>query len=53
MKKIHVPSHQFFGLLVLELHQPALLEVRSHDDVADVLEDHMECDLSVNINRQN
>ena len=47
MEKMHLPTHQFFGLLVLELHQPALLEVRSHDDVADVLEDQMECHLSL------
>ena len=53
MEKIHVPSHQFFGLLVLELHQPAFLEESAHDDIAHVLEDDMEGNLPVNRNRKN
>lgn len=38
-------SHEFFGLLVLQLHKPALLEECAQDDVAHVHEDDMECDL--------
>ena len=42
-----VPSHEFFGLLILQVHQPALLEKCAHDDIAHVLEDGMESDLPV------
>ena len=50
---MYVPSHNFFGFLILELHQLALLEVCAQDDVAHVHENDMERDLSVNRTRQN
>ena len=53
MEKMHVPPHHFFDLLVLELHQPPLLEECGHDDKAHILKDHMECDLPMNRTRQN
>ena len=39
------PSHEFFGLLILQLHQPAFLEECAQDDISHVHEYHMECDL--------
>ena len=53
MEKMHVPSHHFFDLLVLELHQPPLLKECGHDDIAHVLKDHVEGYLSVKRTRQN
>ena len=50
---MYVPSYKFFGLLVLKLHQPALLEECAQDDIAHILKDHMKGDLSVNKTSQN
>ena len=47
------PSHEFFGLLILQLHQPAFLEECAQDDIAHILKDHMKGDLSVNKTSKN
>lgn len=39
------PSHQFFGLLILQLHQSALLEECAQDDITHIFEDNMKGDL--------
>ena len=53
MEKLYVPTHKFFDILVLKLHQPALLEECGHDDAALIFKDEMKGDLSVNRTRQN
>ena len=52
MDEMYVPSHDFFLLQKLNLQQFALLEEGAGDDVADIVVDSVEADLSVN-NRRN
>ena len=50
---MYVPPHKFFGLLVLQLHQPSLLEKCAQDDVAHVLKDDVKGYLPDYRTRQN